>query len=314
MKSNRTKKREIIRITATAMIIIQCSLIPISAQPGPPLDQNKYRPDLTLFFTDIDGDSCHDPGEPFSDEAPGLQNRDNSCWMASASNMLNYEGLGNHYGQPSPGTPGWLGNGGAPSLSVTPWGDVYPCQGGGAYKTFDDGGWQHWAINHAGHSCVDPIFTDIEFHGGSWSVDPIEWSQAMLSTNCPVGVTWWWGSAKAGHVPGCVDVTRGWAYHAITIWEINEVDESSGAVMITDSDDNIDGARWCDYSYSGYTWTMVETAYEEEMIVTINYSVATESLEVPALTDSSLIALCVMLLACGVHAAVSRRTARNFGA
>jgi hypothetical protein len=188
------------------------SLLPATsiAQPGPPVDQNKYRPDLMLFYLDSDADTWHDPGEVFDDASGGgyVSKNDNSCWMASASNMLMYAGHANPYGQPAPGAPGWLGNGGAPSPSVSSWGNVYSVGGGGSAMTWDDGGFQHWAIAHAGIECPPPAYALQEFTPGTWLIDPVTWCKHRIDMGFPVGLTVWWGSPPKGTLPGRVDLTK----------------------------------------------------------------------------------------------------------
>ncbi len=85
---------------AMIAVIITVRSASAPADPGPPADQNKYVADsgsCRLFFTDGNSDSWHDPCELWNITGT-IWNRNNSCWMASAANMLSYEGVGSLYG------------------------------------------------------------------------------------------------------------------------------------------------------------------------------------------------------------------------
>lgn len=47
------------------------------------------------YYNDLNGDGDHDPGESFSDSDQGgwTKDYDNSCWLASACNMLEQIGV-----------------------------------------------------------------------------------------------------------------------------------------------------------------------------------------------------------------------------
>jgi hypothetical protein len=272
-------------IVAASMICVYGSAAAL-AQP----DQNKLfnSPTLgwVLYYTDGDGDWWHDPGEPFFAGPGGNDwNGDMSCWMASASNLLVFDGHANPY------NPGWLGTGGAASPSVSPWGAVIAAPGAGAFMTFDDGGWQHWAIAHDGKAYQGPIKTIPEFVGGVWGTNPITWCQARFAENHAVGLTVWWGTPPRGALPGRVDLTLGYGYHAITIYEINV---AAGTVTITDSDDGVAGSRVCAYTYApGGPW-VIQNLYPG-INVQVNYAVALVG-AIPTLTEWGLIIFGVLLL------------------
>ncbi|MCK4546534.1 MAG: hypothetical protein KAW17_03745 [Candidatus Eisenbacteria sp.] len=213
---------------------------------GPPVDQDKllWAPPYILFYADTDIDAWHDAGEAWSTVAwPWMvPTGDRSCWMASASNLLVHGGCAN------PCTT-WIGSGGASSPNWSVWRLMYWADGIGGdaaadSMTFDDGGWQDWALTFVGAALQGPIMANPEFGGGGWMhsvtsapVNPITWCQGLLTNNIPVGLTCWWGDIyhyeETG--PGPMDQYRQWGYHAITLWNITG--GSSGTMQITDSDD-----------------------------------------------------------------------------
>jgi len=286
-------------MVAIAMVFVFGSSAAL-AQP----DQDKLYRHPTfgwiLYFTDTDADTWHDPGEPFWPGPDGaVWNGDMTCWMASASNLLVFEGY------PNPYNPTWLGDGGAPSASISPWGIVFTAPGGGAFMTFDDGGWQHWAIAHDGKAYQGPIITVPEFAGGVWATNPITWCQNRFAEGFAVGVTLWWGSVPRGTLPGRVDLTLPYGYHAITIYEINDV---AGTVTITDSDDGIAGPRVCNYTYApGGPW-VIQNLYPG-INVTVNYAVGLVREEIPTLTEWGLIIFGVVLLGFITYVFLRRRKA-----
>jgi hypothetical protein len=235
-------------------------------------DQDKLYYDATngwiLYYTDTDVDGWHDPGEAFFAAPGGTDwNPDNSCWMASASNLMVTEGLGNQYNPP------WLQNGAAPSPCISPWGAVVTAPGGGVARTFDDGGWQHWALAFAALKFQGPIITTTEFGAPAWLVNPITWSKDRINEGHAVGLTVWWGSPKSGRLPGRVEKGAVDGYHAITLYEINDV---AGTVTITDSDDGVAGTRVCNYSYTviaGRGDWVIQNLYSG-INVHVNYAVA----------------------------------------
>lgn len=258
----------------------------VLAQP----DQNKlfYGPvsGWILYYTDADLDGWHDPGEAFFAGPGGNDwNPDNSCWMASASNLLVDGGYANPY------NPGWLRFGGAPSPNVSPWGAGVNAGGGGAFMTFDDCGWQHWAIAHTGLAFQGPIISVAEFGAGTWAINPINWCLARFAEGHAVGLTVWWGAPAVGALPGRVDLTLNWGYHAITLYGINE---AAGTITITDSDDRVVGARVCNYTFIGNDW-VIQNLYPG-INAHVNYAVALQQRHIPSLTQWGLIGLMLVLL------------------
>jgi hypothetical protein len=291
MYSQKLVGKMALSVMILAIVFVLGSSVALS-QP----DQNKHRADLTLYFTDADLDGWHDPGEVWSAVPAGNDNNgDMSCWMASASNMLVFGGHANPYN-------GWLGAGGAPSPSVSSWGNSYTAPGGGAFRTFDDGGWQHWAITHVGVGYQGPIFTTVEFGAGTWAIDPIVWSQARIAEEHAVGVTVWWGKPAPGLMPGRVDLTLPYGYHAITIYEINS---AAGTVTLTDSDDGFAGTRVCNYTYAGNDW-IIQNLYTG-VNVHVNYAVALGATGAPSLTQWGLITLLIIMAGIATWVVLKKR-------
>jgi hypothetical protein len=261
-----------------------------AAQPGPAVDQNKsfWSPAAQIYilhYNDANLNLCHDPGEPYlagGDSVHTSQRPDLSCWMASASNLLVHSGAANPY-------PGWLGAGIPPDPNVSVWGNWYFACGPGA-RTFDDGGWQDWALSFAGVPFYVPIRTVPEF-GGKWftgagaAVNPIIWCKARLDSECvPVGLTCWFQPADGTtpvppyeEAPGPYDLNSALGYHAITLWD---VDTTAMNLTITDSDDigilggppaGV-GPRVVPYQWNGITWVI--TPLYPNINAEINYAVA----------------------------------------
>ena len=247
------------------------------------LDQQKLLLDQVgkwiLYYTDEDDDGWHDPEEPYYDGDHPVSNDwndDLSCWMASAANLLECEGLPNAYET-------WLGTGGAPSPVTTPWGWTSYASGGGDARTFDDGGFQSYCLMHASVGLVGPIVTETEFGIGDWSQNPVSWCQARFDEGLPVGLCVFWGSPYKGVQPGWVSDSEEDGYHAITLWGI---DTEAGTVIISNSDDFTDtsrkevpviGPRVHDYTYSGGDWKIYalhETSQGVVIDVHVNYAVA----------------------------------------
>ncbi|MDH4035716.1 MAG: hypothetical protein OEV80_18135, partial [candidate division Zixibacteria bacterium] len=236
-----------VMIHKVAPAVFAVALIPllaatVLAQP----DQNKHNFNPAngwiLNFTDgMPLDGMHAPGEPIFPGAGGNDwNSDLSCWMASASNLMVFEGLPNLYDPP------WLGGGVPPSPNVSSWGGVVPANVGAA-MTFDDGGWQHWALASVPVMFQGPIFTGLEFVPRSWAINPIDWCQARFDEGHACGITLYWGDVKRGTPPGGYKKGDLDGYHAITIYEFNP---AAGTVLITDSDDGgPPAAVWVPYFF-----------------------------------------------------------------
>ncbi|MFQ5869363.1 MAG: T9SS type A sorting domain-containing protein [Candidatus Zixiibacteriota bacterium] len=200
-----------------------------------------------LYFTDDDHDGWHDPGEEYYPYPHGSRwNYDMTCWYASACNLMEDEGFGNPY------LTG-LRDGAAFSPATSPWGNQYWAYGGGAYRTFDDGGWQHWAFDFEGLEYPDFINAVDEFGSGSWTINPVQWSQDRIAEGRAVGVCLYSGYLTRGALPSGYYPNMPGYYHAITIWEIDEV---AGELVITDSDDQVYGPRTVSYTYSNNDWAI----------------------------------------------------------
>jgi len=273
-------------VPVVAAILILSPHLSLSAA-GPPVDQDKLFPQppplgYILGYSNLDSDFWHDAGEPWT-PAGTLDSFafDYSCWMASASNLLVHAGNANPYLT-------WLGSGAAVSPNVSVWSQTYLADGGDAPSdsmTFDEGGWQDWALAFAGVPIDGPIMTVPEF-GGAWvnlsgaPVDPVEWCRCRLDADIPVGLTCWWGDTSNYETkgPGPIDhdaIGEHWGYHAITLWDIGE-----GLLTITDSDDfMLDGqplgtARTVAYSYTDGVWTIGLYTTVLNVTATVNYAVA----------------------------------------
>jgi hypothetical protein len=237
-------------------------------------DQNKLYYDDThrwiLYYEDDDGDDYHDPGESYyqGPDTTEKWRKDMSCWMASACNILEKEGHDHPYKD-------YLKDGGAPSPNTTPWGDAYTAPGGGNAMTFDDGGWQHYLFAHVDVAYEGPIITDEEF--GTWSQHPVIWCCDPLFSGDPVGVTYWRGTPAKGSKPGWDDRKALDAYHAITVWDIECGTPDVGTLLISDSDDRINGSDEVVFMCDGLDFQIWE---DETFIGHVNYAVALKS-EVP---------------------------------
>ena len=271
-------------------LAVLVSALAVLGQPGPPVDQNKQfwfaaNQLYILHFNDVLINMCHDPGEPIlvgGDSTHNATRPDLSCWLASTSNLMVYSGFANPY-------LGWLLNGVPPDPNVSVWGNMYWACGAGA-RTFDDGGWQDWALAFAGVPAYVPIRTVPEF-GGPWftgggaAVNPITWCKARLDSECvPVGLTCWFQPADGttptipyDEAPGPYDLSSAFGYHAITLWDI---DTTNTLLTITDSDDigilggppaGV-GPRTVPYQWNGVKWVI--TPLYPNINAEINYAVA----------------------------------------
>ncbi len=277
----------------SVLAVAACMLLLASAvwsAPGPALDQNKLFWSVpgkvyVLHFNDLNGNTVHDPNEPFlpgGDAVHNVVRPDLSCWMASTSNLLVYSGFANPY-------MNWLGAGVPPDPNMSVWGLWYWAAGPGA-RTFDDGGWQDWGLSFAGVPFLVPIRTIPEF-GGNWfdgfgnAVNPITWCKARLDSECvPVGLTCWFQAADGTtpvppyeEAPGPYNLQTSFGYHAITLWDI---DTANLNLTITDSDDigilggppaGV-GPRVVPYQWNGIKWII--TPLYPGTNAEINYAVA----------------------------------------
>jgi len=218
-----------------------------------------------LHFDDNNpANGVHDPKEQYyaSSSQPYLE--DMSSWIASAWNLLIFEGFSIPYLD-------YLRDGGAVSPNYDPWDNQIVAVGGGYEMTFDDGGYQHWVFHHAGKYST---FIRTATPGGSWSQNPIDWCIKRIAEGQGVGLTIWSGSPSLSNPPGSANMNGGDLYHAITIWEIDTVSET---VLITDSDDllfGFHGPRTLKYEFDGNDWNLINPypGYYSEAYV--NYAVA----------------------------------------
>jgi len=154
-----------------------------------------------------------------------------------------------------------LKDGEAYSPATSPWGVVFLAYGGGAFRTFDDGGWQHWALEFVGLDYQGFIKATVEFGSGTWTINPVAWSPARLAEGHPVGVCLYSGYVLRGTLPSGYFADQRSFYHAVTIWEINA---AAGTMVITDSDDQLYGPRTVDYIYGsndiygGNDWVILD--------------------------------------------------------
>lgn len=215
-------------------------------------DKQYHNPDNTwvMFYTDNNGNNVHDPGEPCG-TTPGPQSRgDATCWMNAASNLLSYEGFGYH-------RPDWIKDGGAHSPSYQPWtlGASY-VEGGGMYRTFDDGGYTPWPFWMMGVT-YQAIMSVTEMGAGTWAENPVAWCEKKLAEGHPVGISVWSGNIPrdGGVMPRGIFPGDKFYYHVITLWAM---DTNLKTVTITDSDDAIDGPRTLFYTYSDFDWIILD--------------------------------------------------------
>jgi hypothetical protein len=218
------------------------------------VDQNKFyrHPDreVMLYFCDCDPDGAHGPYEllmsgpqplgPFPEPDWRV---DNSCWMASAACMMDAAG----FGDVQDVYVNWLWGGVRPSPHSDPWGGQHTANSGDAF-TFDDGGFQYWALEDMGCTVDGPI---IEVSDGSlwvWKdqagdpVDPIAWCLDRLDGTRGIGLGGSWAGRGVKREPR---TGRQGGGHAITLWSIvlnNPPDDTSaGRVVVSDSDDEYPG-------------------------------------------------------------------------
>jgi len=144
-------------------------------------------------YDDSNDNGCHDPGEPAAEYPSStwinpIQTSDNSCWMASAANMLLYVGGPNRY-------DAWAYDEGISVMFA-------------GVLTFDDGqvgGRQRNALIAEGFNVQD-----FQPQLGLWlSFNPVQWIADMLNYNLPVGIG-----------------TSGVSPHALTVYAIDTVDQT----------------------------------------------------------------------------------------
>lgn len=199
---------------------------------SPTIDTDKYSiySELKLWYNDNDPtNGQHDAGEDWKSYNPGnwshaTQSDDNSCWMASATNMLTHE------------------------LSYPQYETYYDLVDGQTIpETWDDVGYQ-WLVFKAYSVGYDRKIAPNYDNDCKWTIDPIAWSVGMLEANHPVGLGLRW----------VIDNPKG---HAITLWgidaEILSITDSD--TFSSTSSYTYDGSYWTiDYKdyygdvYNGY--------------------------------------------------------------
>lgn len=260
-----------------AVVLLASSHTALAGDPVPILDQNKPQYGTThdfyvrTFYEDLeDNDFKHDPYESFAMGFTSMKRTrpDKSCWMATAWNLLQHAGHGSEYYT-------YCLYGGAAKASPNPWSGTI-CYADSATSTadpnaaneftVDDGGYPIWATMLKGVLAAGYIQTTTE-GSDRWSQDPVAWCDGHLESGRPVGITWWAGEWVEGACPSSPYAdkpTEG--YHAITIWSI---DATAKKMTITDSDDQIPGARQVTYTIEEKTgaeaglweWHFTETEY-----------------------------------------------------
>ena len=233
-KSEKTMRTKNLTIAFTILsVILLASRATLAVTILDNVDTNKKGPDLTLAYNDNDNDGYHDKGEAWetsiqSGWTKGKWASDNSCWMASASNMLQYE-FPSRYNAETTYTE--LLDGKVTSPKTNPWNVSISANDGlgDSHMTFDDGGFADWVFStySVGFDRINASIDDI------WDTNPTDWCWDMIHANHPVSL----GIYDAfGHG------------HAITLWGIIQI--ISPTILITDSDDSIIGAQTYHYQYT----------------------------------------------------------------
>jgi hypothetical protein len=205
--------------------------------PGTWYDQDKLNLGAggvgPLYVHDnIISNQVHDPGEAVSQvpQSGWISRSDMSCWMASAANIVRYIGGADPYDKWAfdQGVNGTFHN---PYNGATVHGPL----------TFDDGGYQGWALRSAGYG-VDEISAP-QGQLNNWATDPIAWLTSELQQGKPVGIGFWLNFNT---------------WHAVTVYEINETSDTGGTLIIADSDANQNGQHFweCEYTYASGTWAI----------------------------------------------------------
>ena len=196
--------------------------------PGTLFDQDKsHLASETIFgpswtnnwYMDINGNDNYDPGELWSDEEyPGwIYTDDDSCWMAVASNIVQYLGGGDWYYD-------WAYNG------------IY--SGLLGQKTFETiGGDAKDLLESLGHTTRN-IGGTWEYYTGWHGNNPADWMLAEIQQGSPLkaGI----GIVKSGPYPD--------TKHAITVYGIDTTNET---IVFADSDTDYLGN---DIQTRDYTW------------------------------------------------------------
>jgi len=230
---------------------IGISIWATAAPPQPWFDTDKHRADIMLWYDETSGDTSHTSGEAlyWDDPHPPTWQADDSCWMASANNLILYAGLAGQYED--------LILDGVSDDVTDPW-DGGPGDHSGDMLTFDDCGVPDWVLMHvACEGCwAGPIFT--KTFNGFWTgdeKDPISWCREKLEGGHPVSLGFRYPAPPPGS-DGRYGFGQGCDGHVVTLWDITDT-----KLVITDSDDG-DGddvtTVECDYAWNAETkdWTL----------------------------------------------------------
>ena len=197
--------------------------------PGMWYDQDKYHlasepdggPSWLRNYGPIWNGFNHDPGEEVDEDILWLdwvEHPDNSCWMASASNIIQYQ----KHTHPSM-YHSWAYADGITGDYSSPWGTDFT----GPF-TFDEGGFAHWALEYENYSPGVLAQNSTDF---AW-VDPVQFMVASLRHGSPVSI-------------GIFD---GWASgHALTVYAI---DTDNQTLTVADSDTDLFGEDYTEYAYT----------------------------------------------------------------
>jgi autotransporter-associated beta strand protein/T5SS/PEP-CTERM-associated repeat protein len=180
------------------------------------------------YFIDSNHNGVFDPGEStyLSYQANRIPATDNSCWMASACNMIshrNQRDCFDHY-------LSWAYYNGITGPFSTPWNDNT-----NRTFTFVNGGFANYCLQAEGYGWAVMAQNSSSF---SW-VDPENYIVACLKADNPVSIGVWQDNQTGGH--------------ALTVYAINT---SQKTMTIADSDKTGNGYTTYSYAVSGNNLTL----------------------------------------------------------
>ena len=166
--------------------------------------------------------SWYSPGDSWMLSDPGTWYClvDNSCWMASADNMVEYRyGIGRYNS--------WAYQDGITGTFTNPWGSMP-----NATYTFNTSGLANYCLQNEGYAWAIMAQSDSS-HPSSFSwVDPADYIAACLRAGSPVGIGIW----------------NGWSSgHALTVYAINTQNRT---ITLADSDADWNGKDFTTFSYA----------------------------------------------------------------
>lgn len=202
--------------------------------------------EFTLYYQNANQNQSHDPGEAVSTIQQGnlVVATDESCWIATANNLVQQEGHGQEYLD-------WLEDGASTSPVWDLWYGWWTPPGGGE-GTFDDLGFAHWPLDHDAREYCGPIHTSGP-DGGTWNRDPIPWCQSRLAGGSGVGIEVWFQAALGRGAQLREGYAANEGRHVLTLWSI---DPESNTLVVSDSDDGLNGARVVAYTWAGGDWAL----------------------------------------------------------